>query len=93
MKSWKGKPLVPDHVRNADEEMIECSMGTEDIAEILEEGKEVRKRAKGIIEKWLHRGDFIYIVAVEDCDEYWLIRHVGKIRATKKKINLLRGEK
>ena len=49
-------------------------------------------REKGIIEKWCQRGRIIYIVAIEDYDEYWLIRHVGKIRATKEKLKLMRGE-
>jgi hypothetical protein len=64
--TWKNKPLIPDHNRNADGE--------------------------GIIEKWCHRGRIIYIVAIEDFDDYWLIRHVGKIRATKEKLKIMRGE-
>lgn len=93
MIEWRGKPLVIDHKRNVDSEIIECGIELEDIVEILERGKEVRKRAKGIIEKWLRIGRFIFIVAVEEFDDYWLVAHVGKIRATKKKMKLLGGEK
>lgn len=90
MTSWKGKPLIPDHKRNADCEMIELGLETSDIGEILDKGKEVRKRRKGIVEKWYHQGKVIYIIAVEDCQNYWLIRHVGKISATKEKLRLLK---
>jgi predicted PolB exonuclease-like 3'-5' exonuclease len=90
MTSWKGKSLIPDHKRNVDREMIEVGLETSDIAGILDKGKQVRRRRKGVIEKWYHRGKVIYIIAVEDCQDYWLIRHVGKISATKEKLRLLK---
>ncbi len=93
MITWKNKPLIPDHNRNADGEMIELGIEIHQIIELLENGKEVSQRKKGIIEKWCHRGKIIYIVAIEDYDDYWLIRHVGKIRATKEKLKIMRGEK
>ncbi len=83
MITWKNKPLIPDHNRNADGEMVELG---------LENGTEVSKRKAGIIEKWCHRGKNIYIIAIEDYDDYWLIRHVGKIRATNDKLRIMRGE-
>lgn len=92
MITWKNKPLIPDHNRNADAEMVELGVELYQIIELLENGTEVSKRKKGIIEKWCHRGKNIYIVAIEDCDDYWLIRHVGKIRATQDKLKLMRGE-
>ncbi len=54
MITWKNKPLIPDHNRNADGEMVE--------------------------------------LGIEIYEDYWLIRHVGKIRATKDKLRILRGE-
>ncbi len=92
MITWKDKPLIPDHNRNADGEMIELGLETHQIIDLLENGKEINKRKKSIIEKWCHRGQNIYIVAVEEYEDYWLIRHVGKIRATKNKLKLMRGE-
>lgn len=92
MIAWKNKPLIPDHNRNADAEMVELGLEIRQIIELLENGTEVSKRKEGIIEKWCHRGRNIYIVAIEDYDDYWLIRHVGKIRATKDKLKILRGE-
>lgn len=92
MITWKNKPLIPDHHRNADAEMVELGLEVYQIIELLENGTEVSKRKKGITEKWCHRGKNIYIVAIEDCEDYWLIRHAGKIRATKDKLKIMRGE-
>jgi len=90
--TWKNKPLIPDHNRNADGEMVELGLEIYQVIELLETGAEISRRKKGIIEKWCHRGQSIYIVAVEDYEDYWLIRHVGKIRATKDKLKIMRGE-
>ena len=84
--------MIPDHNRNADGEMVELGLEIYQVIELLETGAEVSRRKKGIIEKWCHRGKSIYIVAVEDYEDYWLIRHVGKIRATKDKLKIMRGE-
>ncbi len=72
--------------------MVELGIDTHQIIEMLENGREIKKRKKGIIEKWCQRGMKIYIVAIEEYEDYWLIRHVGKIRATKGKLRILRGE-
>jgi predicted PolB exonuclease-like 3'-5' exonuclease len=69
--------------------MVELGLEIYQVIELLETGAEISRRKKGIIEKWCHRGQSIYIVADED---YWLIRHVGKIRATKDKLKIMRGE-
>lgn len=90
--TWKNKPLIPDHNRNADGEMVELGLEIHQLIDLLENGTEVNKRKAGIIEKWCHRGKNIYIIAVEDYDDYWLIRHVGKIRSTKDKLRIMRGE-
>ena len=60
--------------------------------EIIETGKIVRKRRKGIIEKWKRYGKWIIIITIEEHLEFWSIRHVSRIRSTKKKVRLLRGE-
>ena len=91
MYIWRDKPVVLDHKRNVDSEMIECDIDFEMILETLNHGIEVKKRKAGIIEKWHQIGKSIIIVAIEDYDEYWLIRHVGRIKATRKKLKLMRG--
>ena len=48
MITWKNKPLIPDHNRNADGEMIELGIEIHQIIELLENGKEVSQRKKGI---------------------------------------------
>lgn len=72
--------------------MVELGLEIHQLIDLLENGTEVSKRKAGIIEKWCHRGKNIYIIAVEDYEDYWLIRHVGKIRSTKDKLRLMRGE-
>jgi len=42
--TWKNKPLIPDHNRNADGEMIELGIEIHQIIELLENGKEVSQR-------------------------------------------------
>lgn len=88
---WRGKPLYADVKRKAHEEILANELTEEELIEVLEEGIEMKRRRKGIIERWLRKGRFIVIVCIEDCHDYWLIRHVGRIIASKKKIRLLRG--
>ncbi len=93
MKKWYGKIIIIDNKRNVDSEMARYGLKVADVIEILDEGTQVTRRKKGIYEKWLQRGKHIRIAVVEDCGDYWLIRHVSKITATKKKLKLMRGEK
>ncbi len=51
--------------------MVELGLEIHQIIELLENGIDVSKRKKGIVEKWCHR---------------------GKIRATKDKLKIMRGE-
>jgi hypothetical protein len=71
--------------------MIECDIDFDCIIETLENGIEVKKRKSGIMEKWHQIGKSVIIVVIEDYDDYWLVRHVGRIKATKKKVKLMRG--
>ena len=90
MYNWRKKAVVLDHKRNVDSEMIQCDIDFDCIIETLDCGSVVKKRKSGIIEKWHQIGKSIIIVAIEDCDDYWLVRHVGRIRATKRKLKLMR---
>ncbi len=90
MKTWKGKTVTIDNNRNVGGEMALCGFKMEDVISVLDDGGRIRKRKKGILEKWLHNGSRIHIAVVEDCGEYWLLRHVGNIKATRKKLKLLR---
>ena len=93
MKKWKDKSIFIDNNRNVSAEMALCGLKMEDVISILDEGSQVKKRKKRIIEKWLQCGNRIRIAVVEDCNEYWLLRHVGEIKATRRKLKLLRGDK
>ncbi len=93
MKKWHGKIIIIDNKRNVDYEMVQNGLKMVDVIEILDEGVQVTKRKKEIHEKWIRRGKYIRIAIVEDCGDYWLLRHVSEITATKKKLKLMRGEK
>jgi hypothetical protein len=91
LTSWKGREIVIDKMRNVPFEMLECGISTRDIIEVLENGLSPVKRKKGIIERWLRIGWEITIVVIEDCTDYWLVRHVAKRRINKNVARLLRG--
>jgi len=93
MTQWRGRQLVIDHMRNVDREMIECGLCTSDVLEVLEQGVSPVKRRRGIHEKWMRIGWSMVIVVVEDCGEYWLLRHVSKVKLNKRLSKVLRGEK
>ena len=94
MKRWKGRLVIVDNKRNVDSEMALCGYKMNDVIEILDEGVLVKDRRKVIREKWFQCGNKIRIAVVEDCDDYWLLRHVGKIKATRKKLRtMMRGGK
>lgn len=91
MTNWKGWEIVIDKMRNVPFEMLECGISTQDIIEVLENGLSPVKRKKGIIERWLRLGWEVTIVVIEDCMDYWLVRHVAKRRINKNVARLLRG--
>ena len=83
---FRERPILFDKKRHVDKEMIDNQIDDLKIIEILEDGSEVKKRKKGIVERWLHKGRYIYIAVAEDYGDYWLIRHLGKIKATRKNL-------
>ena len=91
--AWKGREIVIDHMRNVDHEMIECGVTTDDVLEVLEEGVCPVKRKKGIMEKWLRIERYVTMVVVEDCQDYWLVRHVTRIRVSKRLLKVAGGAK
>ena len=93
MNGWKGRPLVVDHKRNVDREMLETGMTTSDVIEVLEYGVSPVRRKRGIIERWLRKGWRMTVVVVEDCGDYWLVRHVGNMRITRRLSRMLGGGK
>ena len=93
MKKCNGKVVIVDNNRNVDSEMALCGFRMEDVISILDDGFVIKKRKQGIFEKWLLCGRRIHIAVVEECEDYWLLRHVGNIRASRKKLKLIRGDK
>jgi len=88
---WRGKEIVIDRMRNVPFEMLESGISVQDLIEVLENGISPTKRKKGIIEKWMRQGWDIFIVVIEDCTNYWLVRHVAKRRINRNIAKLLRG--
>ena len=78
-------------MRNVPFEMLDCGISVQEIIEILEKGISPTKRKKGVIEKWMRQGWDIFIVVIEDCTTYWLVRHVAKRRINRNIARLLRG--
>jgi tRNA U54 and U55 pseudouridine synthase Pus10 len=92
MSGWKGRPLVLDHMRNVDREMLETGITTDSIIEVLEEGVSPAKRKRGVTERWLRKGWRVTVVVVEDCGDYWLVRHVGVLGLTRRLSRLFGGK-
>lgn len=91
MSGWKGKPLVIDHMRNVDREMLKSGLTTAGIIEVLDRGVSPVRRKRGIIERWFRKGWRVRVVVVEDCGDYWLVRHVGVLGLTRRLSRLLGG--
>lgn len=92
MLEWRGRPIVIDHSRNVDREMLECGLTTTDIIDVLENGVHPVKRKEGVLERWMRVGWRVIIVVVEDGGDYWLVRHVSQVRLTRRLGALLRGD-
>lgn len=60
------------------------------VAEILENGFDLRKRKKEVEEKGITSGKKIINVVVVDMDSYYKLIHVGKFTLTKKFRRLLK---
>ena len=93
MNEWKGRPLVVDHQRNVDREMLKTGMTTSGVIEVLENGVSPVKRKRGITERWLRKGWQMTVVVIEDRGDYWLIRHVGRLGITRRLSRMLGGGK
>jgi len=75
--------------------MFDNDIFLSDVVEILEEGFDCSqsKRKKNIYERSVKRGKIIIKVVVADTGEHFVLTHVGKFPASKKKLRQLKGGK
>jgi len=81
MLNYHGKWLTIS--RHAADEMAKLGLDAEGIIRIVEEGKEVRHREKGKMERWLPRGNKIYNVVIAEHPQRVVVIHVGRFSKTK----------
>ncbi|MCK4328168.1 MAG: hypothetical protein KAW41_06935 [Candidatus Diapherotrites archaeon] len=75
--------------RSAAVELLQLALDVDDVVDVLEFGKPVRRRKEGVVEKWLVHGKHIYNVVVVDVGNAWRVVHVGRFTKTKKKMRLM----
>jgi len=88
--SYNRKPIMP--TKTAMDELSNIDLDLYKIPEILENGFQIRKRKKNIIEKGVRKGNKIINVVVVDMGNYYKLIHVGKFSLTEKFKKLIRGK-
>lgn len=78
--------------KTAMDELSNIDLDLYKIPEILENGFQIRKRKKNIIEKGVRKGNKIINVVVVDMGNYYKLIHVGKFSLTEKFKKLIRGK-
>jgi hypothetical protein len=76
------KPIIP--TKQALDELSDIDLDLEGAQQILDEGFEVRKREKGVIERGISRGKKVINVVVVDCGSHYKLIHAGQFTLTKK---------
>ena len=78
--------------KTAMDELSNINLDLYEMPQILENGFELRKRKKNIIEKAIKRGNKMINVVVVDMGNYYKLIHAGKFSLTKKFKKLMRGK-
>ena len=79
---YRSKPIIP--TKTAMTEMSEIDLDLCGALEILENGFELRKRKKNIIEKGLIKGNKVLNVVAVNMGNYYKIIHAGRFTSSKK---------
>ena len=80
--TYKAKPILP--TKTALDELSDIGMDLGKVPEILENGFEIRKRKKNIIERGIQRGNKVVNVVVVDLGDYYKLIHAGEFTLSKK---------
>ena len=88
------KPVIPDYRSGVLSELEKESLDIDDVVEILKVGFDCTrsKRKEAVIEKCHQRRDRIIKVVVLETNDYWLLRHVGSFKLSRKKIRRRYGK-
>ena len=87
---YKGKPIIP--TKRVLDELSNIGLDLTDVQRILENGFEIRKRGKNVIEKGMGIGAKFVNVVVVDIGDYYKLIHAGKFTLTKKFKKLIGGK-
>ena len=88
--TYKGKPIMP--TKAALNELSEIDLNLYEVPDILENGFQIRKRKKNIIERAIRRGNKVINVVVVDVGDYYKLIHAGEFTLTKKFKKLMRDK-
>ena len=88
--TYKGKPIIP--TKMALNELSEINLDLYEVPYILENGFQIRKRKKNVIERAVKRENKIINVVVVDLGNYCKLIHAGEFTITRKFKKLLRGK-
>ena len=88
--TYKGKPILP--TKTALNELSEIDVNLYEVPEILENGFQIRKRKKNIIERGVQRGNKVINVVVVDLGDYYKLIHAGEFTLSKKFKKLMRNK-
>ena len=80
--AYKGKPIFP--TKMALNELSEIDVNLSEVPEILEQGFEIRKRSKNVIERGIQRANKVINVVVVDVGDYYKLIHAGEFTFSKK---------
>ena len=88
--TYNGKPILP--TKTAMNELSDIDVNLYDVPDILENGFEMRKRKKNIIERGMQRGSKVVNVVVVEMDNYYKLIHAGQFTLSKKFKKLMRDK-
>ena len=80
--TYKGKSILP--TKTALNELSEIDVNLYEVPEILQNGFQIRKRKKNIVERGVQRGNKVINVVVVDLGDYYKLIHAGEFTLSKK---------
>lgn len=84
------KPVLP--TKRALDELSDIDLDLHDAVYILENGFEIRKRGRNVIEKGIQRGSKVINVVAVDLGGYYKLIHAGEFTLSRKFKKLIKGK-
>ena len=84
---YRKKPLILDYNSGVISELEEEDMDLDDVIHIMENGFDCprSKRKRGTLERCIQKKNRIIKVVIVETDDYWLLRHAGSFKLSKRK--------